>query len=99
MKMLGQSASRLDARGKVTGKTLYPGDLNMANFTIVNPGSTNLILDSTGGSAIVTGSAADDWLSITATAQYNVVLSGDGDITTGNLESRYTGGALKQEYA
>ncbi|HUV67324.1 MAG TPA: hypothetical protein VMW24_25765, partial [Sedimentisphaerales bacterium] len=64
------------------------GDLNAANYTVANRAGTDLTLDSTGGSAIVTNSAADDWHSITATAQHNVILSGDGDITTGNLESR-----------
>ena len=28
---IGQSAKRIDALGKVTGQTLYPGDINMAN--------------------------------------------------------------------
>jgi len=69
------------------------GDLNMANYDVANPNTTDLILDSTGGSAIVTGSAADNWKSITAAAQYDVVLSGDGDIRTGNLETQYAGGS------
>jgi CO/xanthine dehydrogenase Mo-binding subunit len=29
MRAIGQSATRIDAAGKVTGETLYPGDLNM----------------------------------------------------------------------
>lgn len=29
MRAIGQSATRIDATGKVTGETLYPGDLNM----------------------------------------------------------------------
>ena len=70
------------------------GDLDMADYTVApaSLSSTDLILDSTGGSAIVTGSAADNWKSITAAAQSNVVLAGDGDITIGNLESRSTSG-------
>ena len=28
MAVMGKSVERLDAEGKVTGKTLYPGDLN-----------------------------------------------------------------------
>ena len=31
MRSIGQSATRIDARGKVTGETAYPGDLNMDN--------------------------------------------------------------------
>ncbi len=31
MRSIGQSVTRIDAREKVTGKTLYPGDLNMEN--------------------------------------------------------------------
>jgi hypothetical protein len=67
-------------------------DLSMINYNVAHPGITNLSLDSTGGSAIVTNSAADDWNLITAAAQHDVVLSGDGDITTGNLESRDVSG-------
>jgi CO/xanthine dehydrogenase Mo-binding subunit len=29
MKQIGQSARRIDAEGKVTGRTLYPGDINL----------------------------------------------------------------------
>jgi len=64
------------------------GGLSMTNYTVANTGSTDLTLDSTGDSVTVTGSTADNWNSITASAQYNVVLSGDGDITTGDLESK-----------
>jgi CO/xanthine dehydrogenase Mo-binding subunit len=31
MSVIGKSAIRLDARGKVTGETLYPGDINLPN--------------------------------------------------------------------
>ena len=31
MRSIGQSATRIDAKGKVTGETAYPGDLNMDN--------------------------------------------------------------------
>jgi CO/xanthine dehydrogenase Mo-binding subunit len=31
MRSIGQSATRIDAKGKVTGETDYPGDLNMDN--------------------------------------------------------------------
>jgi CO/xanthine dehydrogenase Mo-binding subunit len=31
MRAIGSSSSRIDAKGKVTGETLYPGDLNMEN--------------------------------------------------------------------
>lgn len=31
MSLIGQSVKRIDAVGKVTGKTLYPGDINMPN--------------------------------------------------------------------
>lgn len=31
MKVIGQSIPRIDALGKVTGETLYPGDINKAN--------------------------------------------------------------------
>ncbi|MEJ2510061.1 MAG: xanthine dehydrogenase family protein molybdopterin-binding subunit [Anaerolineales bacterium] len=31
MRSIGQSATRIDARGKVTGETAYPGDLNLDN--------------------------------------------------------------------
>jgi len=31
MSVIGQSINRLDAYGKVTGKTLYPGDINLPN--------------------------------------------------------------------
>jgi CO/xanthine dehydrogenase Mo-binding subunit len=31
MRSIGQSATRIDAKGKVTGQTAYPGDLNMDN--------------------------------------------------------------------
>jgi CO/xanthine dehydrogenase Mo-binding subunit len=33
MKMIGKSASRVDALGKVTGQTLYPGDINLPDHT------------------------------------------------------------------
>jgi CO/xanthine dehydrogenase Mo-binding subunit len=33
MKMIGKSASRVDALGKVTGQTLYPGDINLPDQT------------------------------------------------------------------
>ena len=29
MRAIGQSVTRIDAAGKVTGETAYPGDLNM----------------------------------------------------------------------
>ena len=29
MNIVGQPIQRIDARGKVTGETLYPGDINM----------------------------------------------------------------------
>ena len=31
MRAIGKSVTRVDAEGKVTGKTEYPGDLNMEN--------------------------------------------------------------------
>jgi CO/xanthine dehydrogenase Mo-binding subunit len=31
MNIVGQPVNRIDARGKVTGETLYPGDINMPN--------------------------------------------------------------------
>jgi len=31
MRTVGQSVVRLDAEGKVTGRTLYPGDINRPN--------------------------------------------------------------------
>jgi CO/xanthine dehydrogenase Mo-binding subunit len=31
MALIGQSTKRVDAEGKVTGKTLYPGDINLPN--------------------------------------------------------------------
>src|SRR5690554_7723078 len=31
MSLIGRSGKRIDAVGKVTGKTLYPGDINMPN--------------------------------------------------------------------
>jgi CO/xanthine dehydrogenase Mo-binding subunit len=31
MNIVGQPINRIDARGKVTGETLYPGDINMPN--------------------------------------------------------------------
>jgi len=31
MNQIGQSARRIDAQGKVTGQTLYPGDINLPN--------------------------------------------------------------------
>ena len=43
----------------------------------------------------MTGSAADDWQSITATAEQNIVLSGDGDITAGNLVSIDAGSGVQ----
>ena len=61
--------------------------LNMSNYTVADPGSTNVVLDSTGGSTVITGLTADDWKSITASAQHDVVLSGNGDVTTGDLVS------------
>jgi CO/xanthine dehydrogenase Mo-binding subunit len=33
MEMIGQSVKRVDAVGKVTGNTLYPGDINLPNQT------------------------------------------------------------------
>jgi hypothetical protein len=85
-----QSAGTITTGGSLNMTS--DADLDMANYTVASPGLTNLTLDSTGGSAIVTGSAADDWLSITAAAQYDVVLAGNGDIRTGTLESRDTSG-------
>ncbi|MFC1792338.1 beta strand repeat-containing protein [Planctomycetota bacterium] len=62
--------------------------IDMADFSVTNYENTDLVLDSTGGSAIVTGSAADDWKSITASAEDNIELHGDGDIKIGgNLDS------------
>ena len=31
MTVIGKSIQRIDARGKVIGETLYPGDINMPN--------------------------------------------------------------------
>ena len=31
MTFIGQPIQRIDARGKVTGETLYPGDINLPN--------------------------------------------------------------------
>jgi len=31
MPIIGQSVKRIDAFGKVTGETLYPGDINLPN--------------------------------------------------------------------
>jgi hypothetical protein len=63
-------------------------DLNMINYNVANPGSTDLTLDSTGGS--VTSTTADDWQSITVTANGNITLSGTSairEIKTGALTS------------
>ena len=34
MSIIGQSVTRLDARAKVTGEALYPGDINLPNQAI-----------------------------------------------------------------
>ncbi len=39
MSVIGQSVQRLDARDKVIGKTLYPGDINRPNQVMAKTSS------------------------------------------------------------
>jgi hypothetical protein len=84
---ISQGAGIITANGGSVAMT-SAADLNMINYNVANPGSTDLTLDSTGGS--VTSTAADDWQSITATANGNITLSGTSairEIKTGALTS------------
>ncbi|HUT44970.1 MAG TPA: hypothetical protein VMX36_01745, partial [Sedimentisphaerales bacterium] len=92
------SISSINGTGLVTAAVVgmtSNTDLNMSNYNVANPGSTDLSLSSTGGTVTVVNSAADNWNSISAAAKYNVVLSGDGDITTGDLESQFAGSGVR----
>jgi hypothetical protein len=85
--------------------TLNQNDsIEMAGFSVNNSEDTDLVANSTGGSVSALAgddNPADQWKSITATADGDVTLQGFGDITTnalvssnGNIEVESTGGNL-----
>ena len=88
-----QANDGVDTQGDLT---LWQGNsLNLANLTFGNQSTTDLTAQSYNGGVTIDktkpSNAADQWQSIIATAEHNVVLSGDGDITTGNLVSNGAG--------
>jgi len=86
-----QSAGTITTNlGSLTMKS--EASLNMTDYTVSTPGSTDLILESTGGSAIVANSNADKWKSITATAENNIELQGTADIKLGGNLTSTSGG-------
>ena len=73
--------------------TLRQGNsLNLANLTFGNQSTTDLIAQSYNGGVTIDKTkpvnAADQWQSIAAMAQGDVVLSGNGDITTNAMTSK-----------
>ncbi|MFB0553207.1 MAG: beta strand repeat-containing protein, partial [Phycisphaerae bacterium] len=74
-------------------------DLDLANFTFANQSNTDITLQSYNGS--IDDNAADQWNSITATAQSGITLEGSSHITTkalttttGNISVHSTAGNL-----
>ena len=99
------NAISLEAAGAITQSTgtITPGgslgmksngNLSMANYTVApaSLSSTDLILNSTGGS--VTSDDADKWKSIRATAENNIEFEGTGDIKIGGNLTSTSGGVL-----
>jgi hypothetical protein len=102
-----QNLGTITAGGPGGGSlTMQQGDsLNTKDFTFSNQSNTDLTLESFNGTVTSDNTkpanTADKWQSITATAQHNIILSGDGDITAnamtstaGNIEILSTGGDL-----
>jgi len=93
----GSGTIQADAGVGTQDLTLRQGsNLNLATLTIGNQSSTNLTAQSySGGVTIdktIPANAADQWQSIATTAQGNVTLIGDGDITANTMAS--TGGNI-----
>jgi len=83
--------------GAGTDLTLRQGSsLDLANLTLGNQSNTDLMVESyTGGITIDKtnpANAADQWKSITGTAENNIVLSGSGDIKIGGNMTSASGG-------